>query len=587
MKFRLIGFLVLLLAAAVAGYIAMPKRDAPISEPDPILDQATLRSIGQGEIVGFSHHTNGAHVWRGIPYAEPPVDDLRWRAPQPFAGWRGTLEALPNSPWCTQVRRSIDDGSSADAIPLGDLMGQEDCLYLNVYAPKMDAQAAASAQLPVMFWIHGGSNVWGRAEQYDPSKLAETENVVVVVVQYRLGPLGWFAHDALVNDAQNDLDKTANFAILDLIAALDWTAANIKPFGGDPENITIFGESAGGHNVATLLATPLAAGKFHKAIIQSGSFRSTSMAEARTTHDKSGEKIATKLLGNNVTAEGLRKVPVDTLFAAYATDLTGFGWFPPRIIEDDVVIPSEGLAQRFQSTDTFNAVPIITGINRDETKLFNILDDKQIRWVLGLVPWARDQKIYDAKSEYESRMWRVSAVDLPIQDMIAGGHQDVYAYRFDWDEADTVLGADFSKLFGAAHGLEIPFVFNQFRFLGRADKWVFTEENRVGRETLSEAMMAYWAEFARNGKPGNGGKGNLVEWQKWSENVNSPNMIILDSNADGGVRFEETRESPQKVAEDIFSDRRFSSLDQACEIFRSALFWGKSLAAHDTRSCLK
>ncbi len=559
--------------------------DREAALPPPVADSVTVRTVEQGTLVGFSHPVNEAHVWRGVPFAAPPVGDLRWRAPRPAAGWEGTRESLSHGTWCTQIRGRLDDGSSADAIPVGEIMGGEDCLYLDVYAPKMTAEAAASAKLPVMMWIHGGSNVWGRAEQYDPSAFVAKENVIVAVVQYRLGPMGWFAHEALRESAATPDDASANFAILDQIGALGWLAENAARFGGDPGNVTIFGESAGGHDVATLLASPRAAGKFHKAIIQSGSFRSVTLEEAETGSSQASGPISQILVGDKQTAEALRAVPVEAIYDAYAGSKDTEDWEPPRIIEDGIIVPEGGLMAAISNPETFNAVPVITGTNRDETKLFNLLDDRLVRWRFGRIPKARNEALYEAVADYQSRMWRVSAVDDPARAMTAGGHGEVYAYRFDWDEAGKAYGADFAKLFGAAHSIEIPFVFGQFRFLGDADKWIFTGKNEPGRLALSSAVMAYWAEFARTGAPGNGGEPGLATWQAWSSDAAVPNILILDSPADGGARLVASQETARSVAADLFADPFLVESGLTCTVYAATAYWNPDLAAHNAGAC--
>ncbi|MEO0881627.1 MAG: carboxylesterase family protein [Pseudomonadota bacterium] len=569
-----------LLIAAACG-------DRSVELPPPVEDPASTRIIDQGLLVGFTHQENPAHVWLSIPYAAPPVGDLRWRAPRVGPTWEGSRKALNEAPWCPQVRGSLDDGSSADAIPLGEIMGQEDCLYVNIYAPIMASATAEDAELPVMMWIHGGSNVWGRAEQYDPSKLAAEENVIVAVIQYRLGPLGWFAHERIREDAANEDDRSANFAILDQIAALDWLKQNVSSFGGDPDNITIFGESAGGHDVVSLLGSPRATDKFQKAIIQSGSFRSVSLEDAEFGGDRAAGPIARKLVGEDVTADALRAVSVDALFGAYGENLDTEEWDPPRIIEDGIVIPEGGLQAAFGNPETFNAVPIISGTNKDETKLFNLLQPELVRWRFGRIPRARNRNVYNAVAEYQSRMWRVSAVDDPLNAMAAGGHNDIYAYRFDWDEAGRAWGADFAELFGAAHGLEIPFVFGQFRFLGDADKWVFTEKNEPGRLALNDAMMAYWAEFARTGAPGTGGTATLPEWSAWSQDAGSENIILFDSPDSGGPRMVASQESAKGVSEDLFADPRLTTSDITCQVYLATVYWHEDLEAHDAEGCLE
>jgi para-nitrobenzyl esterase len=217
---------------------APPLADLPLSKQDDTL----VRTDAGAYVGGISE--NKARTWLGIPYAKPPIGDLRWRATEPLPYQDSTRTALQHANWCPQLTNGLD---GLFGIPKGELRGNEDCLYLDIYAPS---DATSRSNLPVMFWIHGGSNVWGRTAQYDGSALAQSENVIVVVVQYRLGPLGWFAHPALE-------DGIANFALLDLVQALKWTRQNIRNFGGDPDAVTLFGESAGANNVP-LQATSLA-----------------------------------------------------------------------------------------------------------------------------------------------------------------------------------------------------------------------------------------------------------------------------------------------------------------------------------------
>ena len=455
-----------LAAFAIAAALLAGCGSTTPAPPPPVADASTERTLPQGRLIGFVDAETGAHVWRSIPFAAPPVDDLRWRAPRAPEGWTGTREAVDPAPWCPQLLSRLD-GADAE---LGKLVGQEDCLYLNVYAPP---GAKPGDNKPVMLWIHGGSNTWGRAQQYDGSALAARQDVIVVVVQYRLGPIGWMAHPELIDSAETPEDGSANFGILDQIAALDWVAGSIPVFGGDAENITIFGESAGGHNVAALLAAPLAAGKFQKAIVQSGAFRSVPLSDAiGTTGDQPtpGLKIAASAVPDMTepTAAALRAAPLANIYAAY-DDRQG-GQTPPRIIADGVVLPETPLDEAFDDLADFNAVPVILGINRDETKLFNLLNPKLVKQRFGRLPVAIDPDLYDAVSEYQSRMWRLYSVDKPAADMVSAGHAPVYAYRFDWDEAGKVGPSDFAKLFGAAHALEVPFVFGRFRFLGEAEQ---------------------------------------------------------------------------------------------------------------------
>ncbi|MEO9970244.1 MAG: carboxylesterase family protein, partial [Hyphomonadaceae bacterium] len=264
----LIVTVIIVLGFAASALFAAPAPAQTADNPSPAPE--TVRSIPQGDLQGFVA-PSGAHVWRGVPFAADTGGDNRWRAPRPASGWDGTRDATAHGPRCPQVANSFTQSDMP--FEPGDLLGDEACLNLDVYAPA----DAAGKSLPVMMWIHGGSNVSGASADYDGSYLAQNENVIIIAVQYRLGPLGFFSHPALRDTASLPEDRAANFATLDLVAALNWIKTNAASFGGDAGNVTIFGESAGGQNVSTLLASPLAKGLFHRAIIQSGGFDSVTV----------------------------------------------------------------------------------------------------------------------------------------------------------------------------------------------------------------------------------------------------------------------------------------------------------------------
>ncbi len=522
----------------------------------PVVASAdTVRMTAEGNVAGFVAD-NGTHVWRGLPYAASTAGENRWRAPRPAPSWDGTYEALEFGERCVQKTNRLN---ASEGIEPGLLIGSEDCLTLNIYAPA----DAAGKNLPVMLWIHGGANVWGRAASYDGSNLAANENVIIVTVQYRLGPLGWFAHEKIRETAETPADAAANFGTLDLIASLNWVGENIAEFGGNPENITIFGESAGGHDVVTLLASPLAAGLFHRAIVQSGSFDSISLAQAEEDDPRSANKIAAKL-GVSTAAE-LRAIPAGDFLDAYWLE-EGF-IEAPLIIEDGVVLPSMPLREAFASTDTFNAVPIITGTNRDEMKFFYIADERLVKKLFGIFVVARDQDLYDAASDYSARLWRIRSVDGPAARMAAAGHDKVFAYRFDWDEGGRFLFMNFAKMFGAAHAVEIPFVFNRFRLLGDADKIMFAKKTAASRDTLSRAMGRYWASFAKTGAPSANG---TADWPVYTTGGGS--LIRFDSVNDGGIEIITGADDLDKILQDLAADQRADQKER-CLIAESLYGW--------------
>ncbi len=529
----------------------------------PAPAEETRRQTAAGAVIGFVAE-NGAHVWRGVPYAASTAGENRWRAPRPAPAWEGAREAVRFAERCAQLTNAFD---RSEGLKPNQLIGSEDCLALDIYAP---AEAEGEA-LPVMVWIHGGGNVWGRSSSYDGSNLAVNENVIVVAVQYRLGPLGWFAHRLLRDSAETQRDASANFGTLDLVASLEWVRENISAFGGDPSRVTVFGESAGGHNVATLLASPLAEGLFHRAIIQSGSFDSVSLAVAEGLEGDHANNSASIVEALAVAdAAALRAVPLEELFDVLEKP-NGF-LDTPRIIEDGVALPSTPMFNALRSTDTFNAVPVITGTNRDEMKLFYMLDPRMTKRILGVFIVARDQDFYDAASDYASRFWRSKAVNAPAS-LVSGiaGHEPVYAYRFDWDEGGRFLWMDLSKVLGAAHALEIPFVFNRYELLGSADATLFKKNTLESRETLSRMMGAYWASFARDGVPSAAGG---PDWPVYGPERNGA-WLRFDSLNDGGVEAMGAGSEDNAVSvilDDLKSDPRLDP-EERCRVAELVKEW--------------
>ncbi len=528
----------------------------------PISNDATTVTTAQGHLVGFTA-ANGAHVWRGVRFAADTSGENRWRAPKLAPAWEGVKEALHFAPVCPQIATPF---TPIESFTNGTLEGNEDCLAADIYAPAN----SKDKQLPVMVWIHGGGNVSGASQLYVGENLAVNEDVIVISVQYRLGPLGWFSHPALVESAETPEDASANFGTLDLIAALKWVKANAASFGGNPDNVTIFGESAGGHNVATLLATPLAKGLFHRAILQSGSFDSVSVDEARgiSGEERNTSMEVAKKLGGPAK---FRTASLADIFDAY--DLDGGGFMEvPRIIQDGVVLPETPLRDAFSSVDNFNPVPIISGVNRDEMKLFHAFDDRFADTKFGQFIVAKDQDFYDAASDYSSRVWRIRSVDSPLARMASAGHEAVYAYRFDWDEGGKFLWTDLSKMLGAAHSIEIPFVLNRFKFLGDADKVMWRKKTEQSRQKLSRAMGSYWASFARTGEPSSDA---LPAWPTFGQEAK---LIYFDSDNDAGIRVEAGADNFEHLVSDLKADTRLTETER-CEIAKGLQEWRVDLSS--------
>ena len=579
------------LAAACAG--------KPEPKPAPAADAASLRTPPAGPVVGFVGEY-GAHAWLGIPYAKPPVGALRWRAPEPLPAWQATRDALAFGSLCTQFASGL---GGDDTAPPGTPVGSEDCLFLNVYAPAVDATAVPKGgeRLPVMMWIHGGGNTIGSASFYDGGNLAARENVVVVTVNYRLGPFGWFHHPAIGAGA-SDADRSGNFATLDLVRALGWVHDNIAAFGGDPGNVTVFGESAGGQNTVQLLLTPLARGLFQRAIVESGGSWSATVAEAENYtdaaepgHENSSREAALRLLAPGAArdaakqqvaalsdaevARRLRDVPARALLESYKGGSLGMIDMP-RGIRDGAVLPSEPFAKRFSVPGGVAPVPVVFGTNRDENKLFLFLNPEYVRRWFGVFPQVRDREKYLLTAEYMSRSWKASGADELAMALTGAGRTNVFVYRWDWDEEPKVLGSDLGQLIGAAHGLEIPFVFGHWQ-LGRQGNFLFAEESLPGRQALSATMMSYWSEFARTGAPGRGQKGDLPLWSAWSPSESADKFIVLDTEAGGGVRMARDVQTNAALLASMRSDPRLSDPKLRCTVLESVVAWSPALDDKD------
>ena len=463
-------------------------------------------------------------VWKGIPYAKPPVGDLRWKAPRDPDPWKGTLKA-------------DDFGSEATQYGLtGSLKGSEDCLYLNIWRPSSDDD-----DLPVYFWIHGGGNSMGAASDqgYDGANLARNCDMVVVTVNYRLGPLGWFTCEALRTDEPGaELDNSGNYGTLDLIKALTWVKDNIAAFGGDPGKVTVAGESAGAINIFSLLISPLAKGLFQGAIAESGmpialpvAAGEESAREAMvkllvadgTVADRGAAQARLDQMSDEEVRTYLRAKTASQLLGAY--EVTAFGMLSfPFIFEDGTVIPEAGF-KTLETGDYPNKVPIIIGSNKEETKIFLAFADSAL---------TKNKVLYQKVASVTSDLWKVRGVDEIARNMRETSDQPaVYVYQFLWGTADasgtSVLPGEYGLKLGACHGLDVPFFFGNWDFFSLLSGIVFDEHNRPGREDLSTAMQAYVAQFVRTGDPSPGGSG-LVEWQPWSNAAGAPKCLLLNAD---------------------------------------------------------
>ena len=544
------------------------------------LNISTTSGISQGFLI------NGVANWDDIPYAQPPVGDLRWKAPREILESNKLLEPKINN-FCIQKPSGMG-GSEFN----GDefYSGSEDCLYLDIKAPK----SKSNNLLPVMFWIHGGGNTSGLKDTYDFSKMVRKHNVIVVTINYRLGPFGWFTHPS-IQALQNDDDKSSNFGTLDIIAALEWVKSNISLFGGNPKNVTIFGESAGGHNVLSLLASKKAKGLFHKAISQSGYTTSIStdksyrQDKSSPTSEHTSWKIVNKVLekaklpsqndlSNIEIRKTLKELDARDFFINYS-DRPSYQEIP-LLTGDGIVIPLDGLKKTLSNKDHVNIVPTIAGSNKDEVKLwlasaeyFVVLEYSFFGSILG-VPRVvlKDEKAFELFNSYRSKAWKIRGVDNPLRSLAYAGNNNLYAYRYDWDDHRKWPVANFKKLIGAAHATEIPLLAGNNKLVG--DYGFLIYPKGPSKSFLSKNMMSFWTNFAKTGKPGIAS--NKQEWIKYNGlNMIDSNFMILDNR--NNLKMDKDQNSFKSLVNDLFYEEDITDLEKCVVLLQMLTFVGDDL----------
>jgi para-nitrobenzyl esterase len=464
--------------------------------------------------------TDGVAVYKAIPFAAPPVGQLRWRPPAPPAAWSGVRAETKFAPLCMQ------HGGSNAMLGLASWPMSEDCLYLNVWAP------AGAKGLPVMVWIHGGSFTSGGTAipLYSGARLAR-KGVVVVTIAYRLGAFGFLASPELT--AENGGHGSGDYGLMDQVAALRWVKRNIAAFGGDPARVTMFGESAGSMSVAMLAASPAAHGLFARAIAESGS----AMGPMRWDETRGGAVVPLSVAEARGGAflKGLGGLAAARAIAAETVEEAKGDPWPDA---DGTVLPDN--PQDLYEHGRYNATPILIGTNADEGALFVPsvkLADYQGRVRAAYGPWA-DKLLAaypatdDASALRSGRdLFRDVAFAGPTwtwaREAARGGRAPVYLYQFDqappWPPLPVFAG------WGAVHGAEIAYVFGAMD-AGSFLKW------RDEDKALSETMSSYWVNFARTGDPNGPG---LPKWPAFT--TAAPMEMRLDPRPAPGPVVNEAR----------------------------------------------
>jgi para-nitrobenzyl esterase len=441
-------------------------------ETPPALNGPVIKTK-QGKVQGFI--ANDVVVFRGLPFAAPPVGELRWREPKAPAKWSDVRSANVYGSGCAQA---------------------EDCLYLNIYMPKDQGKK----KLPVMMWIHGGAFIFGSGSTYDGTQFAK-QDIVVVTVNYRLGRAGWFAHPALTQEKPRG--PVGNYGLMDQIVALEWVRDNIAEFGGDKKNVTIFGESAGAISINYLMLAPQARSLFHKAIAQSGFGRLTALPLG--TVEKVGAAFAAKA-GINGSDAAAAKALRALSWADLTRGVGGIGATDQPLPMADGKLVTESAAEGFAKGRQAK-VPYLVGGNSDEASLTR--RDTNTAEVLARIQDRRAEFLAAFDPDNTNDAPRIVArliTDQTISEpdrALARAHAKqglpTYVYHFSY-----VPIAQRTTSFGLAHAGEILYVFNTPRSGG------FDEEGKA----IASAANKYWAAFAKNGDPGSAGG---PVWPKFDE----------------------------------------------------------------------
>ena len=514
-----------------------------------------------GRVKGFVDEHTKTFTWLGIPYAKPPVGDLRWSPPQDPDPWSGILKTEEFGNSCAQVGGLYGPPPPGEPYGLSIIetfglpSGCEDCLTLNIWRP---VPWKRKEMLPVIVFIHGGSNKqsYSADPMWHGANLAKKAKAVVVTMNYRLGVFGWFAHPALrTGDALND---SANFGTLDLIQALKFVDRNIANFGGDPENVTVMGQSAGAANVYSLMVSPLTEGIIEKAVLASGpgldgyplivgeGYANNVLRQLLIDDGKAGDVAEADAwiashpeeeIAGYLRAKSIAEILNALVHGPPEWRLTS----PPNIFADGVVVPLSSNAA-VESGD-FRNVPVIIGATLEEGKLFvpflyKVSDAQRFTWMyefdadnpsaltaedILIVPVGYFEDFArNAPPPFIGTQWFTDRIDETAA-RLREWQPNVYAYRFEWNTQPE----PWKTIYGAVHVLDMPFLFGNFQ--PQLFSCMFGEYNEAGRIALSDAMIASLAAFARCGDPNNWKLGG-VSWEPWSNVPGDPKKLIFDAD---------------------------------------------------------
>ena len=510
---KLLAILLLVSVTATSAETVSQSAKSTINVQTSIFRENTVRNTEFGVIKGKIDTEHNVLIWTGVPYAKAPTDELRWKKPVNPDKWSGILN--------TEKSGNIALQASGDGIA-----GSEDCLNLDIYRPNTD-----SKNLPVILYIHGGNNQGGKSGEITGNALVNDLDAIFISVNYRLGPLGFNPLPAL-NTGDNEEDS-GNYALLDMAKALDWTKNNIANFGGNPENITISGFSAGGRDVMAMLISPTFQGKFQKAVSFSGGM---------TIADKAAsEKVFAKAIAPLAVQDNIKKneqeaykwlLTKDPAVKTYLYGIKAERLAPlmgnagirmsvfPHLYNDGNVIPENGF-----ETKNYNPVPLLMLTGSSEFSMFAKFDPYFGQYFKDDQISGKGLKEFNFASKYGGKLYGLFNVEDSAEKMFANYKADIYGMEIKFGDNKEAVGEKMA-LYGAFHGVFVPLLDTD----SQNYTWLAGDAyNSAGAQELSLIFKKYLYNFIRTGNP-NGE--NLVYWDKWSKENEKLGKSLLYLDAD-------------------------------------------------------
>ncbi|MEH7096903.1 carboxylesterase/lipase family protein [Neobacillus vireti] len=533
--------------------------------------KTTIISTKYGKVEGLLNETNSTLTWLGVPYAKPPLGSLRWKAPAEPDSWDGILETKKFGQVCTQQS-------------YGAVIGSEDCLTLNIWRPN-----STDTNLPVMVFVHGGGDTTGSSQSFKGDVLAQKANSIIISINYRLNAEGWFMHPSLKTG--NPLDDSGNFGLLDIFQSLKWVQKNIEYFGGNPNNVTLSGQSAGARDVLGAVISPLSKGLFQKAWAMSGGMTTASPKDAE---DKAQDMLVQlvindKLATNEKDAKTWIQGKSTEFLANYlrskgAKELTNLAGSPPikmepfpHLFADGFVLPAEGF--KSLKNGNYNKVPIVLGSTASEFSLFAFQDPYFLPSILDGSIYSDNKKwsLYENTLKFGNKLYAGFNADAVADQIVNVKDQPgVYAYRFAWGTQEGVIDETVRKTFGAPHGSDIDF------FTGLDESWInlfypnkyYTVSNEQGRRQLHNTMVSYLKNFLYTGNPNGEG---LPQWGTWSNKDNQNRILYFDADQqNANVYMSDEHLVKNEIVNEMRRNLPKQEYDTIVEqLFAGRFFWEK------------